>query len=114
MLPAIDLEAGAGACQPRAMPLSRRQCRVLCRLFEEPTRADIGWRDFETLVVALGGKWAKSGRTAGSRRRAVLRGVRASFHAPHPGSEMKKGSAESARLFLQTAGATPEVEGCEC
>lgn len=96
------------------MPLSRRQCRVLCRVFEEPTRADIGWREFEALVTALGGEWAKPGRTAGSRRRAVLRGVKASFHAPHPAPEMRKGSAESARLFLLTAGATPEAEGCEC
>lgn len=81
-------------------------------MFEEPTRADIEWREFEALV--LGGEWAKPGRTAGSRRRAVLRGVRASFHAPHPSPEMKKGSVESVRLFLQTAGATPEAEGCEC
>jgi len=96
------------------MPLSSHQCRILCAIFEEPTRADIDWDDFVSLVKALGGKWLKPGKTGGSRRRAKLRDKKGLFHAPHPGSIMKKGSVESAREFLLKAGATPAKEGCTC
>jgi hypothetical protein len=90
--------------------LSGKHRRTLQRIFEEPTRADVQWDDFVALVVALGGEWRKPGRTGGSRRRAMLRGVRGLFHRPHPGSVMKKGSVESARVFLQNAGAVPDRE----
>jgi hypothetical protein len=72
--------------------------------------ADIAWADFEALVVALGGEWRKPGRTAGSRRRAILNEVKGLFHRPHPGPAMKKGSVEAARSFLHSAGITPEEE----
>jgi hypothetical protein len=84
------------------LALSAKHRRTLQRIFEEPTRADVQWDDFEALVVALGGEWRKPGRTGGSRRRAMLRGVRGLFHRPHPGSVMKKGSVESARSSCKT------------
>jgi hypothetical protein len=90
------------------MELGRKHRRTLNRIFEEPTRADVAWADFEALVVALGGEWRKPGRTAGSRRRAVLNETKAMFHRPHPGPAMKKGSVETARLFLRNAGVTPK------
>ncbi len=93
------------------MALSSKHRRTLRQIFEEPTRADIEWGDFVTLVEALGGAWRQPGRTDGSRRRAVLRGVRGLFHRPHPGSVMKKGSVESARIFLRNVEITPETEG---
>jgi hypothetical protein len=96
------------------MALSNRHCTTLCAIFEEPTRSDIAWTDFEGLVVALGGSWAKPGRTAGSRRRAALRSRKGLFHALHPAPTMKKGSVESAREFLLRAGVTPRGEGCRC
>ena len=96
------------------MPLSSRNCKRLCAAFETPTRGDIDWDDFKALVEALGGGWPKMGSSSGSRRRALLRGVSAVFHRPHPGNEMKKGSVESAREFLENAGATPQSEGCRC
>lgn len=92
------------------MELSSKHRRTLHRIFEGPTRADITWADFEALVLALGGEWRKPGRTAGSRRRAVLRDVRGLFHKPHPGPAMKKGSVEAARLFLRNAGVKPGPE----
>lgn len=96
------------------MALSSKHCATLCAIFEEPTRADVDWRDFVSLVVALGGEWPKPGRTGGSRRRATLGGRKGLFHAPHPGSIMKKGSVESAREFLAKAGVTPATEDCRC
>jgi hypothetical protein len=88
--------------------LSSRHRRTLRRIFEQPTRADVQWDDFVALVVALGGEWLKPGHTGGSRRRATLCGIRGLFHRPHPGSVMKKGSVESARLFLRNAGVAPD------
>jgi HicA toxin of bacterial toxin-antitoxin, len=99
---------------PFNVTLNGRNCEVLCRIFIEPTRADIDWDDLVRLVVALGGDWPKMGQTSGSRRRAKLNGVKGLFHKPHPGSVMKKGSVESARDFLQRAGVTPITEGCKC
>jgi hypothetical protein len=96
------------------MTLNARNCEMLYRIFEEPTRADLDWDDFVRLVEALGGVWPKPGHTAGSRRKAKLNGVKGLFHKPHPGSVMKKGSVESAREFLQRAGVTPRSEGFEC
>jgi hypothetical protein len=41
-------------------------------------------------------------------------GVSAVFHQPHPGNEMKKGSVESAREFLERARTTPQPKGGRC
>lgn len=89
------------------MALSSKHRRTLEHIFEEPTRADVEWEDFVALVLALGGEWRRPGRTSGSRKRATLRGVKGVFHSPHPGSVMRKGSVESARLFLRNAGIVP-------
>ena len=92
------------------MALGRKHRRTLQRIFEEPTRPDIAWADFEALLVGVGGEWRKPGRTAGSRRRAILNDVKGQFHRPHPGSTMKKGSVEAARFFFRNAGVTPKEE----
>ena len=96
------------------MTLSKRQCRTLCAILEESTRANIRWADFLALCKALGAQLPKPGKTAGSRQRIVLRGRKAVLHKPHPEPTMKKGSVESARDFLQNAGVTPRTEGCQC
>jgi len=96
------------------MPLGRQHCRTLCRLFERPTRADVEWKDFVSLVKKLGGDVGTGGRTSGSAHRALLNGRRAVLHKPHPDPRMKKGSVESARDFLAAAGVTPGGEGCKC
>lgn len=96
------------------MPLSNRHCKTLCALFAEPTRSDVAWDDFIALCRALGAEFPKPGHTGGSRRRIKLRGRRAVLHAPHPQPVMKQGSVESARAFLESAGVTPESEGCKC
>ena len=99
---------------PLSMSLSKKHCRTLCAIFEEPTRANIRWADFLALCRALGADVPKPGKTAGSRQRIALRGRKTVLHKPHPESTMKKGSVESARVFLQNAGVTPQTEGCQC
>ena len=96
------------------MPLGRRHCRTLCRIFERPTRADVEWDDFVALVEKLGGHVSTGGRTSGSAHRALLNGCRAVLHKPHPDPRMKKGSVESARDFLMAAGTTPARQVCKC
>jgi hypothetical protein len=86
------------------MSLSRRHRRTLEKIFEEPRRADVEWRQVLALLGALGAE-VSEGR--GSRVRIVLNGVRAVFHKPHPRKEMDKGSLGSMERFLIAAGIEP-------
>jgi hypothetical protein len=96
------------------MSLSKKLCRALCAIFEEPTRAHIRWEDFLALCKALGAELPKPGKTASSRQRTALHGRKTVLHKPYPEPTMKKGSVESARDFLQHAGVTPPTEVCQC
>jgi len=89
------------------MTLSRRHRETLGRIFEEPRRSDVEWRQVMALLGALGAE-VSEGR--GSRVRIVLNGVRAVFHRPHPRKEMDKGSLGSMERFLTSAGIEPEEE----
>ncbi len=84
--------------------MNRKHRRTLERVFEAPERADILWRDIESLFVALDAK-VSEGR--GSRVRVALRGVRAVFHRPHPKKEANKATVKSVRRFLQEAEVKP-------
>lgn len=79
---------------------SRHQ-KTLDELFEEPTRANIGWSDVEALFRALGAE-VSEGR--GSRVRVALCGVKAVLHRPHPEKELGMGMVRSVREFLRNAG----------
>ncbi len=61
--------------------MTRKQRKVLEAIFADPVRANINWRDVESLLVALGAELSE-GR--GSRLRVALNGVREVFHRPHP------------------------------
>ena len=98
---------------PLNMSLSKKHCRTLCAIFEEPTRANIRWADFLALCRALGADVRKPGKTAGSRQRIALRGRKTVLQIAS-GTYDEKGSVESARVFLQNAGVTPQTEGCQC
>ncbi len=84
--------------------MNRKRRKTLESVFETPERADILWRDIESLFSALGGE-VSEGR--GSRVRVALEGVRAVFHRPHPRKETSKGAVKSVRRFLQEAGVKP-------
>lgn len=87
-----------------AATLSSRHARTLREVFERPTRSDIPWRSIEALIVALGGE-VEQGR--GSRRRFAVRGLRATFHEPHPERVTDKGAVDDIREFLERAGIEP-------
>jgi hypothetical protein len=81
--------------------VDKKQHKTLEGIFERPERANILWRDIESLFIALG---AEVTQGKGSRVRVALNGVRAVFHRPHPEKETDKGAVRSVRRFLQEAG----------
>jgi len=78
--------------------------RTLEAIFERPDRANVLWRDIESLFAALGGEVSEG---SGSRVRVALNGVRAVFHRPHPHKEANKATVKSVRRFLEQAGIQP-------
>ncbi|CCQ51658.1 type II toxin-antitoxin system HicA family toxin [Crocosphaera watsonii WH 8501] len=83
------------------MALNKKQQKTLVKLFEQPVRSDISWKDIESLLLALG---AEISEGRGSRVRVALNGVRAVFHRPHPQPQTDKGAVASMRRFLTEAG----------
>lgn len=81
--------------------------RTLAAIFAEPTRANLAWKDIESLFVSLG---AMVEEGQGSRVRFVLNGFPATFHRPHPGKEASKPVVRSARDYLRIAGFAPNPE----
>ena len=77
---------------------------TLDRIFQEPTRSDVTWKEVENLVKRLGGK-IQNGK--GSRRRIIFSNVKGSLHEPHPQKEMKKYAVEDMRELLKRAGFEP-------
>jgi predicted HicB family RNase H-like nuclease len=59
--------------------------KTLAALFAEPVRANIAWKDVESLFAFLG---AEISEGSGSRVRVALHGRRATFHEPHPRKEI--------------------------
>ena len=94
--------------------MTNKHRRTLAAIFERPTRADVSWRDVESLLRGLGAI-VKQGE--GSRVRIALRVassaperpefVRIVLHEPHPRQVLSKGAVEDLRLFLGRAGVEP-------
>jgi len=84
--------------------VDRKHRKTLEAIFEKPERANIAWRDIETLFIALG---AEVSEGSGSRVRVALKDVRAVFHRPHPRKDTNKGAVKSVRRFLEAAGVKP-------
>ena len=86
------------------MTLNTKHAKTLEKIYERPTRANIGWTDIVGLFKACG---ADVSQRQGSRVCIKLGQQRAVFHAPHPQKETVKGAVEDVRAFLQRAGVTP-------
>jgi hypothetical protein len=84
--------------------MNKKQEAVLAAIFEDPVRANIEWRDVESLLVSLGAELTQ-GR--GSRVRIALGGVRTVLHRPHPRKEMGKPTVRDLRDWLRAAGIAP-------
>ena len=90
-----------------AIKLNTSRLRTWQALFTTPPRADILWDDVAALIRALGGREIHHHqKTAGSRVRFLLGGVKGFFHRPHPGAVLGKGCAADIREFLIRAGMT--------
>jgi hypothetical protein len=84
--------------------VDKKHRKTLEAIYEKPERANIVWRDVETLFIALGAEITEGN---GSRVRVALKDVRAVFHRPHPRKETNKGAVKSVRRFLESAGVKP-------
>ena len=84
--------------------MNKKHLATLQAVFADPVRANIDWRDIESLFIACGGEISEG---EGSRIRIALNGVRAVFHRPHPQKETDKGAVKSVRRFLTEAQVTP-------
>ena len=84
--------------------MNKKHLATLQAVFADPVRANIDWRDIESLFTACGGEISEG---EGSRIRIALNGVRAVFHRPHPQKETDKGAVKSVRRFLTEAQVTP-------
>ena len=74
-------------------------------IFAKPTKANIKFRDIETLIKALGGEIREGN---GSRVVLELAGKREFVHRPHPGKEAKKYIVEKIRDWLTSLEVTHE------
>ena len=83
--------------------MQKKHRKTLESIFAQPVRANISWRDIESLFVSLG---AEISEGKGSGVRIALNDVRAVFHRPHPQKETDKGAVKSVRRFLKEAGIT--------
>ena len=83
------------------MTLSKKHQQTLNRIFQDPIKSDVEWKDIEKLSLALE---AEISEGKGSRVRIYLNNVRAVFHHPHPRKETDKGALRSMRRFLNEAG----------
>lgn len=81
--------------------MNSKQSRTLKAILEDPVRADIEWRDVESLLKAVGAELTEG---CGSRVRVALNGVKAVFHEPHPQKEMGKAAVRALRGFIVEAG----------
>jgi hypothetical protein len=77
--------------------LNNKQVKVLRKIFEDPLRSDIAWKDIEKLLSALGGEITQG---TGSRVRIYLNERIAIFHRPHPEKVTDKGALKSVREFI--------------
>ncbi len=84
--------------------MNSRHRQTLEAIFARPTRAGIRWTDIEALFLACGGQISEG---AGSRVRVAIDPARAIFHRPHPQPQANKGTVDSVRRFLETAGIRP-------
>jgi len=90
-----------------ALRLNSARLRTWQALFVSPPRSDILWNDVAALIRALGGREIHHHqKTAGSRVRFLLGGVKGFFHRPHPETVLGKGCVADVREFLIRAGAT--------
>lgn len=84
--------------------MSSKHERTLVAVFEEPTRANILWRDVVSLLLHHG---AEMDQGAGSRVAFDLGNATLVLHKPHPRKELPRYAVEALRGFLADRGIEP-------
>ena len=84
--------------------MSSKHERTLAAVFEEPTLANILWRDIESMLVHYGATLQEG---AGSRVRVLLNENRVTLHRPHPQKETNRYTVRDLREFLAFNGIVP-------
>jgi hypothetical protein len=81
--------------------LNRKHDETLKQIYANPVRANINWKDVESMLAALG---AELKEAEGSRLCVILNGRKAVYHRPHPQKETKTYVVRQLRDFLREAG----------
>jgi hypothetical protein len=84
--------------------MSSRQERTLAAVFEEPTRANILWRDVISMLAHFG---ATMEEREGSRVVVQMSGIAIVLHRPHPHKEIASYVVRDLRKYLTKMGVTP-------
>lgn len=84
--------------------MKKQHQKTLEAIFRRPVSAGIEYRDFVSLMLALG---ATVKEAEGSRQRVSLRGEIRVMHRPHPRSTMDKGAVSQVREWLESMGIKP-------
>jgi hypothetical protein len=83
--------------------MSHKQRAVLEAIFHEPPKANIQWREVESLLNHLG---ATIKTSHGARATVILNRHEFSLHHPHHGNEFSRDAIKDLRQFLANAGCT--------
>ncbi len=84
--------------------MNSKHKRTLAAIYTDPVPASIGWKDIESLFIAIEAELIE-GR--GSRVRFQKQSIIATFHRPHPQKEAKPYQVQDARTFLKQLGVEP-------
>ncbi len=84
--------------------MSHKHNDLLLAIFQEPTSANIHWREVESLLHHLG---AEVEVLQGARIRVLLNGVEGILHRPHHSSVCNKQEIRHLREYLAQARVTP-------
>lgn len=84
--------------------MKNKHRRTLEAIFTKPVRANIRFKDIESLFLALG---AEITERQGSRVAVVLFEQVRVFHRPRPNPETDRGAVVSIRNWLETNGVKP-------
>ena len=84
--------------------MNRRHRITLTAIFATPISGNIEWRKIEALFKAVGCEVIEG---SGSRITIVHKGLKATFHRPHPGKDALRYQIRAAREFLESIGVKP-------
>lgn len=83
--------------------MNRKQHKTLEKIFEQPTRADVKWKEAKSLLIAIGATVTEG---SGSRIAVDINERTFTMHKPH-GKELMRYQVRDIRDFFTDIGVTP-------